>query len=465
MKRIKFTACLLALVLPLTLASCSWWFTTPNENGRLPDDIGASANTDGNPSDDDYEMTGIPDINSIDKLPEGFEFFKAPDESCVVAYKDKSVLVFDYMLGEVTPLVNFEAMIEVADPIKRAREYFTDVTLDVECEMRNEREIKISFIVTSNTHEASYRVYSFYTVENYGSGNYPRGTVRGYYTVGKTVYPGSDDPVVITDIEDWNKLGGEEYEDDWLYKNVKAFLECDATALEEATYSQKGTLTPWESVKISDYKIMRENPTSIHFDAVTLIVNITESGIERYPVGEYKVVIADGPGDNFMITPTDAVPDMHNPSAHELFVRNWVTRFGGWYPVDSQTLENPGYAHQITDLYLWSGYNGENEVKFEDFVEFCKEYFGYEDAEKYVARGDVENHGGHGGSTALCDVKLEASSGNTYIYTATFFADQLKTTVAYVHIITVVAEDSENYRIADVECVVDNGFLVFSWSI
>lgn len=461
MKHIKFTVCLLALVLPLTLASCSWWFTTPIEDDRLPDEVDTPDST----PDDYTEVTGIPDINSIDKLGEGFERFSTPDGSCVVTYNKKTAFVFDYMLGEVTPLVDFEAMLEVADPIERAREYFTDVTLDVECKMSNEREIKISFIVTSNTHDASYRVYSFYTVENYGSGNYPRGTVRGYYTTGKTVYPGSDEPVVITDIKDWNKLGGEAYTDDWLYKNVKAFLECDAAALEEATYSQKGTLAPWESVKISDYKIIRENPTSIHFDAVTLIVNITESGIERYPAGEYRVVIADGPGDNFVITPTNAVPDMHNPSAHELFIRDWVTRFGGWYPVDSQTLENPGYAHQITDLFLCSDYNGEEEVKFEDFVEFCEDYFGYENAEKYVSREDVENHGGHGGSTALCDVKFESSSGNTYIYTITFFADQLKTTVARVHRIFVFAEDEDDFSITKVECTVSSAYDAYHWSI
>lgn len=461
MKRIKFIACLLALLLPLTLASCSWWFTTPNEPDSQPDTIDTP---DSNP-DGFTEVTGIPDINSIDKLGEGFERFTTPDNSCVVAYNKKHAFVFDYMLGEVTPLVDFEAMLDVADPIERAGEYFTDVTLDVECKMNNEREIMISFIVTSNTHEASYRVFSYYTVENYGSGNYPRGAVRGYYTVGNIVYPGSDEPVVITNIEDWANLGEEPQADNWLYKNVKAFLECDASALEEATYSQKGTLAPWESVKISDYKIIRENPTSIHFDAVTLIVNITESGIERYPVGEYKVVIYDGPGDNFVITPTNAVPDMHNPSTHENFVRLWVTRFGGWYPVDSQTLENPGYAHQMIDLYLYIAYSGNEEIEFEDFAQFCEDYFGYEYAEKYVARDDVENHGGHGGSSALCDVEFEASSGNTYIYTVTFFADQLKTTVAYVHRITVVVEDIDDFRVSKVECIVNNGFLVSSWSM
>lgn len=458
MKHIKFTACLILLVLPLTLASCSWWFTTPIEDDRLPDEVDTPDST----PDDYTEVTGIPDINSIDKLGEGFERFSTPDGSCVVTYNKKTAFVFDYMLGEVTPLVDFEAMIDVADPIERAREYFTDVTLDVECKMNNEREIMISFTVTSNTHDASFSVNSFYTVENYGSGNYPRGTVRGYYATGNIVYPGYQEAIVITDIEDWDKFGVEVQEDDWLYRSVKAFLESDVAVLEEVTNSQKGTLAPWGNVKISDYKIIRENPTSVYLDSVTLIVNISESGIERYPAGEYRVIVADGPGENFSIFSTVSVPDMHNPTSNELFIRDWVTRFGGWYPVDSQTLENPGYAHQIIDFYL---YTENNEAKFENFAEFCEDYFGYENAEKYVSREDVENHGGHGGSSALCEVTVEASSGNMYVYTVTFFADQLKTTVARVNRIFVVAENGDDFRITKVECIVSSEYDAYHWGI
>lgn len=459
MKHIKFTACLLALVLPLTLASCSWWFTTPIEDDRLPDEVDTPDST----PDDYTEVTGIPDINSIDKLGEGFERFSTPDGSCVVTYNKKTAFVFDYMLGEVTPLVDFEAMIDVADPIERAREYFTDVTLDVECKMSNDIEIMITFNVRSSTHDASYSLYSFYTVDgNY----YPRGMLRGYYATADTVYPGSDEPIVITALSDWEKFGYEEYEENWLYKLSKAFLECDAALLEDLTYSQAGTLAPWENVTISDYKIMRENPTDIYFDAVTLIVNISESGIERYPAGEYKVVIADGPGFYFTITPTDTKPDMHNPSRYELFIRDWVARFGGWYPVKSQTLEISEYAHHILDLYLNMSCEGMNNVENMDFAEFCETFFGYEDAFNYISRDNVENHGGHGGTTALCEVEPEfTESSSELVYTVTFFADELKTTVARVHRVTLAVSDDSPFRVTNVECILDNGFGVVTWGL
>ena len=466
----KIFAVSLTLAVLMTLTSCSL-FVTKIDPERLPlDSVKLPDKVDTEPLDDFSDMTGLPDVNSAEmgRLGENLQFYHTPDDTCVIVYNDQNAWAFDYELQKVTPLIDFDAMLAVADPTGRGAEYFGDVTLSVGCETVAEREIRIVLTVKSNTHDAEYSV-SVYYVLNDEITPYERGDVRGYFKFSDTVYPGSDTSITITDIKNWAELGEsqEDYEERWIYRLSKAFLELDIQTLEEIMNVEDGTLDSWKDAVISDYTIIRRNPINSYFDEVTIRFTLAEGSIGRWHSdwmdGQYEVTIYDGPGQYMSISPVNGTDTDIEPTGAEAFVTQWVSHRGGWYPIGDQVVENSGYMHHLVDFYL--SLSDFQIADYEEFVEFCESTFGLENVRSYVARDEVENHGGHGGNTALCDVKLEAQSGNDYIFEVTFWADVTETVAAKYYEISVTDKGDGNYEITKVECTLDNGFGVYAWGM
>ncbi len=471
----KIFALALTVVVLMSATSCSWWFTTPIEDGRLHDTVQGAGDGSATvePTDDTADKKGLPlpdDKEGFAYLGSGLEFYHADTGDCVVVYNDTGAWVFDYMLREVTPLVDYDAMLAVADPTERGAQYFKDVTLSVGCETIEDREIRVVLTVKSNTHDAKYAVAVYYTL-NEPISPYSRGDVRGYYRDFEINYPGHNEPVVIDDIADWGKLhnyaDGSDYREHWLYQTVKSFLSLDIAELEKTMSVASGTLKSWEDAVISDYKIIRHDVDQLYFAEVSVEFTLAEGSLGRWHSdwndGRYQVTVNDGPGQFMRILPVGEAEQEPDAFASKSFVETWVSHRGGWYPIEEQVVENGGYMHHLIDLYL--GLNNFENADYEEFIEFCESTFGLENVEAYVARDEVENHGGHGGSTALCDVELQASSGNDYVFEVTFWADVTETVAAKYYEIHVTDRGDGEYTVERVECTLNNGFEVYTWSM
>ncbi len=471
----KIFAIILVFVLMLTTASCSWWFVTPIEDDRLPDPLEGvgDGGTDTNSDEDTTDKKGLPlpdDVEGFAYLGGGLQFYHATTGDCVVVYNDTGAWVFDYMLREVTPLVDYDAMLAVADPTGRGAEYFGDVTLSVGCETIEDREIRVVLTVKSNTHDAKYGVAVYYTL-NEPIYMYSRGDVRGYYRDFAIYYPGYDEPVVIDDIADWGRLhsytDGSDYKEHWLYQTVNSFLTLDIESLEAAMGVASGTLKSWEDAVISDYKIIRYDVDALYFSEVYVEFTLAEGSLGRWHSdwndGRYQVTVNDGPGQFMRILPVGEAEQEPDAFASKSFVETWVSHRGGWYPIEEQVVENGGYMHHLIDLYL--GLNNFENADYEEFIEFCESTFGLENVADFVARDEVENHGGHGGSTALCDGELVASSGNDYVFEVTFWADVTETVTARYYEIHLTDRGDGEYTVERVECTLNNGFEVYTWSM
>ncbi len=468
----RIASLVLCMVVVLAFSSCSW-FETPKEPGMQldsddPTNTETTDNTDttnGDTADTDEPgmptITGDPDADlaNMQKLGENLQFFHSTTDDCVIVYNHENAWAFDYKLNKVTKLTDFDAMYAAADVHGRADGYFDGVTLDVECEMNRTYEIRIMFTVTSKTADAFYKVYSHYTLEDNSMNK--RGDVRGYHFE-ELKYPGSDEIVVIYDVEDFNLLVNSEYDskESYLYRAVKALVEVDVPELEAVMNLKEGTLSEWESVVISDYSITNEKPLERWIDTLILTVNITESSVERYPAGTYTINIYDGPGPVF--SPDLPVPDPSLFSEAEKFVNIWVSHCGGWFKMDKQTMANSAYAHHITDLYLgWE----QGTVTLEGFEKFCKETFGYTLEGSGVTRESVEQHGGHGGTDSLCEITSTVSSGNNYVIEVTFYADQLKSVVSRIHRIHITDNLDGTFEITSCEAIYDTEYDTYDWGI
>ena len=194
-------------------------------------------------------------------------------------------------------------------------------------------------------------------------------------------------------------------------------------------------------------------------DALTLTINTAESTVERYPVGTHTINIYDGPGPVY--SPVFDYPDASLFGRAEQLINTWASRFGGSFAIERQTLKDSAYAHQVIDFYMVQ----ETEAPtLERFEKFCKETFGYTLEGSGIERNSVEQHGGHGGSSVLCDITSTVSAGENYIIEVSFYADQLKSVVSKVYRYNVKCYLDGTCIITDCESVYDSGLKTVAWS-
>ncbi len=457
----KFKATLsiiLSALLMLGCASCVW-STKPLDHEKIPlkDDTTEEA------KDSTTEPTSdtVPSDSSMpeySELGENLQFFHTPNDDCVIVYNHENAWAFDYKLNKVTKLTDLDAMYTVADITGRGKEYFESVTLDVEFEMRGDYEIQMIYTVNSDVADAYYKVYSFYTLDNAPISK--RGDVRGYFYE-DIKYPGYDEPLVIYDVEDLGLLTkNNAVMEDYYSRIIRALVKLDIPELEKIMGATEGLLSEWENVVISDYSIANEYPSNPYNNELLVTINITESTIESYPVGEHKIRVAEGIGPVFH--PVSSTFDDRILTGAEEFVYTWASRFGGSYPIELQTFtSDSGFPHEVVDFYL----NRETEAPtLERFAEFCEKTFGYSLAGSGISRASVEQHGGHGGTGVLCEITEVVSSGNNYVIEISFFADELKSVVAKIHRFHVIDSMDGFYRITSCESVYDAGLRIDGWS-
>ena len=447
MKPIKITAVCLIAVLAFTATSCSWWFETPFDFGR----------------ETDFYDTVVksPQEDMISALGEDLQFYNMEHEDCTVAYNEKNAWMVDFRINKTTPLVDIEAILADADPTGRGTEYFQDVSVTYEFEEITDMSLKITFTVTSNTTNAEIKVYGFYTLFEEGEYNFAhkRGDFRGYYTE-STVYPGSDEPIGVYDISDYARLGISA--DNRLYKIAKAIVENDVSALEEYCYLEVGVLSDWDGMTISEYELIRENPTSPQFYELILKANITESNLELYPVGEYVIKISEGIDIEVDITPADKVGMTYELTEAAQWLYPVAYHFGGASTVTSETV-----SHSMIDYYLYFTRISELTPTYEGFMEFYNVCFGRKIKNGEVTRVEVEEHGGHGFGSNPCDIEEIVSSDGMHRLKVTYYADPMRSVIGRIDEYTLVETGHEiyKYRFESAECTYDSGYMLYGWSV
>lgn len=406
---------------------------------------------------------GITPVEKLYELGDGLEFYHFDDGSCTLVYNEAGAWVFDYTINRVTPVVDLDAMLTAADRTGRGGEYFEDVIIGYEFAENSGTELCIHFNVNSVHDDSHYSVYGFYPLSDEGFDNFGygfnRGEFRGYY-MEEISYPGSDEAAVIYDVNDYAKLGIRD--DDWLFCTARAIIENDVPELEYRLLLESGVLSDWEGMEISDYSITNRDVNSQFIDGLEIYLNITESRVERYPAGEYSVRIVDGLGTRVEFTPLDGDIDEVSYSDAAEWLYTYASRYGGSMPPEEQVITNYSYAHMLVDFYLYSNEFDSARISWDGFREFCRVHFGIEVTEDHVSVADVESHGGHGGGGVCCEIVDELSASGIHFITVNYYADPMKSKVAYTHVFTVVENDG--FEIDACERTYDANLRPESWS-
>ena len=476
MKLTKTIAMILFAALPLTVASCSSWFTTPYEPDRREDYIDPIL-SDSDTADPleallGEDATGIPSIDSprLDVLGDGLQFYRIDDEQCVVVYNDRNAWMFDYRLNRVTPLVALDSMLAVADTTGRGAQYFDDCTIEYEFVKHQDIELRIEYTVTSGIAEASYSVYNFYTLFDEGEYNFDqkRGDTRGYYAEGIT-YPGAHEAFAIYDFDEYAKLGLSK--ESTLLAAARALAENDVTALEEVLYLEKGTLSSWEGMVIADYSLVREDFSSPWVDELILTMSVEESPLESYPAGDYRVTLCEGingPVFSFEGAGTSADGTDYESGSAEEWVYLWAYSCGGWYDLLDMTPANESYAHMMLHFIAAANYmHGEPAAMKtgEDFKRLRAIYFPDGDIPSvYDNEEDITNCA-HGGISRLCSVRETMAASGIHIVNVTYYADPMRSVVARELRVTLAElSDGQGYTISNIENIYETGLAIYGWS-
>ncbi len=398
-------------------------------------------------SGDTADLTGETDaiLSGLTELHGELEIYTFPNAEAALVYNDTDAYIIDYTLGRAENICDYDAMLAVADPTGRGSEYFKNTSLEIEVSDRA-RESQIIFTVTDG--DAYYKVYGFYTFDPISGGT--RG-FRGYY--GDSInYPGAYDPATIYDVKDFAALGvtGIEY----LYERAAAIATGDFEALSEMMYLTPEVAEKWKTVKIGEYSISRTDFSPNWPPSLIVYIDVIESGHEGLPVGKYNVTVSDGYDNaNIRIERLDGEPfyadydtsDINTPIG---FAYQYAKSFGGSYHPDEQNTDNSSWAHCILDFYSFITSHSERVGDYEDFERFCLYRFAVEDASTVCDVKSFYNHGGHGLSSVSCAVSDYTSASGVHIVTIDFFADPMRTVVAYTHVFTVVENDElELYKV------------------
>lgn len=459
MKRVTLTSAVL-LFIALNLSSCVFFGTTfvskietaPPEIANQKEMMESMEAAKNNVPDTLPESVDVETTASEWEFPDDAERHVFANGECELVYTDSEAWVVDYVMNDVVPIVDIEAMLAIADPADRAGKYFNGYQIKLEYS-ENERSLWMAIEVTSTTHDAVMKLSCYYLYN-------PRPTAKrgfeGEYHLMSIRYPGCDEPYTVDSIDRLSELGVTEQSE--YYGPVRAFLSCDFAAFEKELYLDEGTLDSWDGVVISDYSITRTDMTSPGVSGLTLDITVSESGLELLPVGEYTVKVDTGLFVDFDIKPKGG-DTPRELSEVERYIYSYASSFGGSFEPEYQNGQSEVWMHCLLDFY-GGVYNGGT---YEGFIDFCKYAFNVSDTSKYYSEDDFYNHGGHGLGTNLCKVRGDFTASGIHFITVDYFADPMETVIAFTHEF-VVTEADGYYRLDEVRRTYDSGMRPFGWS-
>lgn len=472
--KFKFFALAFLISASLCLSSCSLFFTTVDVETNLDTDVKVI---------DTIDTTDTTANNIADILPENLaavpgaeeliigdnpEFHELNEGNVIAVWDDKNAWIFDLKLNRITPIVDYDAMLAAADTAGRGGEYFEgDLSLSLDFPYANEISTRIVLNVTAGE-DCEYSVYTFYsTNDDNDNGFEKRGHLSGYYYESIT-YPGSDEPVYITNIDDYAKLGisDEIAENDMIFNLTRAIVENDVDSMKSIICSVYSRLKPelfdaWEGMEISEYSVYRMPPFTPYLNEIMFNMKIEKSDVEALPPGEYYVRIGEGIG---LFVDIKSISDLKAPVETE--AANWISPFvrvtGSFKPED-MVVTNENYVHVLLDSVTWY-YTYESPIDLNSFAEYCEKYFSLDDVEKHYTNGYVTGHGGHGRTSSLCKIREDSVNGKTHIITADFFADPMATVIARTYEYTLIDIGNGEFRLDGVTVTYDSGYGIYGWS-
>ncbi len=376
-----------------------------------------------------------------------------------MVYNDKNAWIFDLTLNRIIPIVDYDAMLAAADTTGRGREYFDgDLSLSLEFPYKSDTQAEIVLKVTGDE-GCEYSVYTYYSKNGYFSD----------YRYNSMVHPGSDEPIVITDVEDYAKLGiaEEVAENSYMFNIPRAIVENDIDELKNIFMRINGTLTPeafdsWEGMEISEYSIYRMPPLTPFLDEISFTVKIEKSNVDALPPGEYLMRIYDGLGIHVEIN------NVNEPKTSvETEAANWISpyvRTAGLFKPEDMVVTNNDYVHALLDSTIWY-YKDDAPLDINSFAEYCEKYFGLEGVEEHYTSDFVTNHGGHGLSARLFEIREDYTASGIHTITVDFFADPMATVIARTYEYTLVDIGDGEFRLDGVDVIYDSGYGIYGWSV
>lgn len=447
----KILIYVLALILAASMTACkSDDPINPVDTSVTTDDT--SADTTSVTTEPEETTAGYMDA-IVEKLPagaadDGLEYHEADNGNLIIVSNDVNAWAYDTELDEIASIVNYYDMLMAADIGQRSGDYFeAETTLSVALGSETDTGVEIEFTVTAADGKSRYVVYAFYSFDG-GLGDYHYRSIA---------FPGSGQGVTVTNVADYEKLIVDE--DNSIFRFTKAIVENDVSTLEELCCVDKGVLSSWEGMEISDYTITRME-FSPNLEELYLRMTVTKSDVEKIPVGNNVLIIREGMNSCTVefATNADEVKKFDSPALD--WINDWIFTYGAKNP-DWIVLESEEYIHAMLDFYSVKqegDIGNSTAAEFEAFCEKHFEFFPFSVDDEYV-----KNHGGHGLPFTNGEVVKVFGASDYWIITVDYYADPLGTVLAFTHEFTLIGGEG-GYKLQTCERTYDSGLKAYGWS-
>ena len=163
----------------------------------------------------------------------------------------------------------------------------------------------------------------------------------------------------ITDIEFWDILGYSKDHPCYIY--IKAFLEGDTAVLEELAWIPAGAYDEYKTIKLDknysiNKRIFSDFDIQILFD-----FTVIESEVEYFPVGEYSMLVSDGPPGMTMYNMNDGPMGDSDYSGAFRALNSWLA-FGFTYLLpdyDNLDDEEKAWYNSTVSEYIFDNFADE----------------------------------------------------------------------------------------------------------
>lgn len=267
----------------------------------------------------------------------------------------------------------------------------------------------------------------------------------------------------ITDIADIDKLELTDYY--VVYGDlIRAFINHDTDTIEDYAFLERGLYEDYKTLVIGDYEIIREDNVESYGTMIYFNFEITESGMDTFPIGKYKTYISDGVEATVInyIRDEKEIPD--TPAVDRVY--KWFRTCGN-YIINPEIIGkmDDSMRSDISEMVMQILPPDDNGHTLEDIQACALKYYGIEnfipggvvgtfyDEVKYVI-------GGHGGELWKYDI----TDYDDLSVTLQFYADYSMTVKSHL-IKYILTKIEDNYIIIDCEIINESQYQPFHISV
>lgn len=276
----------------------------------------------------------------------------------------------------------------------------------------------------------------------------------------------SEDSVTVYCEEDLGKLGIND--ENIVFGIMKAIVTLDVSKLERLLRLDEGVLKSFESLAVDEFSVTRSDVDSEFVTELCGYISITESEVDRLPIGKYRVYVNEGyyyPEVEFFNIESMAPYEPQIRSDEYAFLTHMLHTFGA---ADYEMISKGGeeVCNSIKWQYLFDecesveGADGGMyyDASYEDFLEYAAEVFGV-DASGCIAREEIEKqYVLYGWNCApIFSITDEVRDSNITKLTVELYAEPMKIIVAKRYEFKLSNENGV-VKFIDADCIFDSGF-------